>query len=112
MAHVTSTNSGKLIADKQGDSPGHGPRVPGYRWETKAQKPNRRLETVHFDQRAKRDLVVDIMNYQDPNTQRHYIRRTPTGGATCFTGRAARAKTSLSLPLAGAFGLGLYVLKI
>ncbi|RYO78572.1 hypothetical protein DL766_001714 [Monosporascus sp. MC13-8B] len=71
-------------------SSSHGPRVQGYRWETKARKPNRRLKAVYFDERAERDLVEDIRGYLDPKAQRYYARGAiPTCGGL---GRGRRKK--------------------
>ncbi|RYP43228.1 hypothetical protein DL768_010022 [Monosporascus sp. mg162] len=69
----------------------HDPRARGYRWETNAQKPNRRVETVYFDERVKRDLVEGIRNYQDPKTQVLYPM-SPYRGGYILHGRSARAR--------------------
>ena len=44
-------------------------------WDTTVLKPIRHLETVHFDETIKAELVADIKNYLDPNTRRFYIER-------------------------------------
>lgn len=102
-------------ADKKSESlvTVRGCRGSGYRWEIKAQKPIRRIETVHFDARAKTALVDDIRKYLDPRTQRYYIRRgIPYRRGYLMYGPPGTGKTSLSLALAGMFGLDLYVLEM
>ncbi|RYP75393.1 hypothetical protein DL769_003831 [Monosporascus sp. CRB-8-3] len=60
----------------------HGPRVRGYRWETKAQEPNRRLQTP-----------------------------SPTGGLPVARAAQQKQDVPLP-ELAGVFGLDFYVLKV
>lgn len=48
----------------------------GISWQPKSRKPIRRLETVHFDEEAKRGLLADISKYLDPETQRRYQSRS------------------------------------
>lgn len=89
------------------------PRGPGSPWQTKAQKPLRRLETVHFDEHTKAELVQDIRTYLDPRTQRYYVRRgIPYRRGYLLHGPPGTGKTSLSLALASVFSLDLYVLEM
>ncbi|KAK7754550.1 hypothetical protein SLS62_003571 [Diatrype stigma] len=85
----------------------------GLSWQPKYRKPIRRLETVHFDDETKRELVADIKQYLDPRTQRLYQSRSmPYRRGYLFYGPPGTGKTSLSTALAGEFGLDLYEMKI
>lgn len=42
----------------------------GLAWKPKARTPIRHLDTVHFDNDVKRELLTDIRNYLSPQTQR------------------------------------------
>lgn len=48
----------------------------GISWQPKSRKPIRLLETVHFDEEAKRELLADIRKYLDPKTQMRYQSRS------------------------------------
>lgn len=51
-------------------------RAGGYQlWGTTVLRQLRPLETVHFDERVKAELVADVRNYLDPATRRFYSRR-------------------------------------
>lgn len=85
----------------------------GLSWQPKARKPIRLLETVHFDNQVKQDLLADIRNYLDPKTQRRYQTRSmPYRRGYLFYGPPGTGKSSLSLAIAGEFGLDLYEVKI
>ncbi|KAF6800362.1 mitochondrial chaperone BCS1 (ATPase) [Colletotrichum sojae] len=85
----------------------------GLAWKPKARKPLRRLETVHFDADAKRELLTDIANYLDPRTQARYQSRSmPYRRGYLFYGPPGTGKSSLSVAIAGEFGLDLYEVKI
>ena len=102
-------------ADKQSESlvTVRGCRGPGARWEVKAQKPLRRLETVHFDEDAKAELVEDVRTYLSPRTQQYYVRRgIPYRRGYLLHGPPGTGKTSLSLALASVFALDLYVVEM
>ena len=82
-------------------------------WDTTILRPLRPLETVHFDEQTKADLVTDIARYLDPATRRFYtMRGIPYRRGYLLHGPAGTGKTSLSLALAGHFGLDLHLLHI
>ncbi|EAQ88840.1 hypothetical protein CHGG_05459 [Chaetomium globosum CBS 148.51] len=82
-------------------------------WDTTILRPLRPLETVHFDEKIKAELVADIENYLDVNTRKFYNRRgIPYRRGFLLYGPPGTGKTSLSLALAGRFGLELYLLHM
>ncbi|KAL1840393.1 hypothetical protein VTJ49DRAFT_519 [Mycothermus thermophilus] len=82
-------------------------------WDTTILRPLRPLETVHFDEKTKAALVADIENYLDINTRKFYNRRgIPYRRGFLLYGPPGTGKTSLSLALAGRFGLELYLLHM
>ncbi len=48
----------------------------GLSWKPKACKPIRRIETVHFDNAIKKELLFDIKKYLDPRTRKLYRGRS------------------------------------
>ncbi|KAH7031334.1 putative mitochondrial chaperone bcs1 [Microdochium trichocladiopsis] len=85
----------------------------GMTWQPKSRKPIRLLDTVHFDDRLKKDLLDDIRKYLDPRTQRRYESRSmPYRRGYLFYGPPGTGKSSLSTALAGEFGLDLYEVKV
>jgi chaperone BCS1 len=61
----------------------------------------------------KQDLLVDIRNYLDPKTQKRYQSRSmPYRRGYLFYGPPGTGKSSLSVAIAGEFGLDLYEVKI
>ncbi|KAL7625964.1 hypothetical protein AAE478_002733 [Parahypoxylon ruwenzoriense] len=85
----------------------------GMSWQPKSRKPIRRLETVHFDDGLKHELLADIRKYLDPKTKRLYQSRSmPYRRGYLFYGPPGTGKSSLSTALAGEFGLDLYEVKI
>ncbi|KAI0592727.1 P-loop containing nucleoside triphosphate hydrolase protein [Biscogniauxia sp. FL1348] len=85
----------------------------GMSWQPKSRKPIRRLDTVHFDDRVKQNLLTDIRNYLDPKTKRRYQTRSmPYRRGYLFYGPPGTGKSSLSTALAGEFGLDLYEVKV
>ncbi|KAK4043866.1 BCS1 N terminal-domain-containing protein [Parachaetomium inaequale] len=82
-------------------------------WDTTILRPLRPLQTVHFDEKIKESLVADIDNYLDVNTRKFYNRRgIPYRRGFLLYGPPGTGKTSLSLALAGRFGLELYLLHM
>ncbi|KAL2123747.1 hypothetical protein VTJ04DRAFT_112 [Mycothermus thermophilus] len=82
-------------------------------WDVTILRPLRPLETVHFDEDLKAALVADIEHYLDINTRKFYNRRgIPYRRGFLFYGPPGTGKTSLSLALAGRFGLELYLLHM
>ncbi|KAK1710013.1 P-loop containing nucleoside triphosphate hydrolase protein [Colletotrichum acutatum] len=85
----------------------------GMSWKAKARKPLRHLDTVHFDLGLKQELLADIRNYLDPKTQMRYQSRSmPYRRGYLFYGPPGTGKSSLSVAIAGEFGLDLYEVKI
>lgn len=85
----------------------------GMSWRPKYRKPLRRLDTVHFDEKIKQNLIADIRNYLDPRTQKLYQSRSmPYRRGYLLHGPPGTGKSSLSSALAGEFGLDLYELKV
>ncbi|KAI1477297.1 P-loop containing nucleoside triphosphate hydrolase protein [Daldinia eschscholtzii] len=85
----------------------------GMSWQPKSRKPIRRLETVHFDDVVKQELLADIRKYLDPKTKKLYQSRSmPYRRGYLFYGPPGTGKSSLSTALAGEFGLDLYEVKI
>lgn len=85
----------------------------GMSWQPKMRKPIRRLDTVHFNNVIKQELLDDIRKYLDPRTQRRYQTRSmPYRRGYLFYGPPGTGKSSLSTALAGEFGLDLYEVKI
>ncbi|KAH7361655.1 P-loop containing nucleoside triphosphate hydrolase protein [Plectosphaerella cucumerina] len=85
----------------------------GMSWKPKARKPIRHLDTVHFDSNSKQELLADIRNYLDPKTQKRYQSRSmPYRRGYLFYGPPGTGKSSLSVAIAGEFGLDLYEVKI
>lgn len=85
----------------------------GLSWKPKARAPIRHLDTVHLDKDVKRDLIADIRNYLDPKTQLRYQSRSmPYRRGYLFYGPPGTGKSSLSVAIAGEFGLDLYEVKI
>jgi chaperone BCS1 len=85
----------------------------GMAWQPKTRKPIRLLDTVHFDNAVKQELLNDIRKYLDPRTQRRYQSRSmPYRRGYLFYGPPGTGKSSLSTALAGEFGLDLYEVKI
>lgn len=85
----------------------------GVGWQPKARTPIRHLDTVHFDADLKQELIRDIRSYLDPKTQKRYQSRSmPYRRGYLFYGPPGTGKSSLSVAIAGEFGLDLYEVKI
>ncbi|KFA51595.1 hypothetical protein S40293_03910 [Stachybotrys chartarum IBT 40293] len=85
----------------------------GMTWKPKARKPIRRLDTVHFDQELKGELLADIRHFLAPRSQLLYQSRSmPYRRGYLFYGPPGTGKSSLSVAIAGEFGLDLFEVKI
>lgn len=85
----------------------------GVSWKPKARTPIRHLDTVHFDGELKQELIADIRNYLDPKTQKRYQSRSmPYRRGYLFHGPPGTGKSSLSVAIAGEFGLDIYEIKV
>ncbi|KAI9898046.1 hypothetical protein N3K66_006406 [Trichothecium roseum] len=85
----------------------------GLSWKPKTRAPIRRLETVHLDAGVKTRLLDDVRTYLDPRTAARYRARSmPYRRGYLFHGPPGTGKSSLSVALAGEFGLDLYEVKV
>ncbi|KAI6366479.1 hypothetical protein MCOR25_005126 [Pyricularia grisea] len=85
----------------------------GAHWDSTILRPTRPIQTVHFDEQIKKELVADIINYLDPQTRDFYHQRgIPYRRGYLLHGPPGTGKTSLSLALASMFKLELYLLHV
>jgi len=82
-------------------------------WNTTILRPMRDMETVHFDEKVRDELLKDIRTYLDVNTRKFYNSRgIPYRRGYLFHGPPGTGKSTLSQALAGKFGLDLYLVHI
>ena len=83
------------------------------RWSRVVSRPARDIRTVVLERGVKRRLLRDINEYLHPRTRRWYANRgLPYRRGFLFSGAPGSGKTSLTVALAGVFGLDIYVLSL
>ncbi|KAI8626541.1 P-loop containing nucleoside triphosphate hydrolase protein [Xylariaceae sp. FL1651] len=84
-----------------------------HHWEVSAVKPIRSLDTIHLDQDVKESLINDLEKYLDPQRRNFYSEQgIPYRRGYLLHGPPGCGKSSLSLALAGKFGLDLYMANL
>ncbi|KAK8016551.1 P-loop containing nucleoside triphosphate hydrolase protein [Apiospora rasikravindrae] len=82
-------------------------------WDTQVLRSPRPLESVHFDQQTKDDLVADIAHYLKPETREFYQSRgIPYRRGYLLHGPPGTGKSSLSFAIAGHFNLELMLVEL
>lgn len=81
-------------------------------WTVSAVKPVRPLDTVYLDNDVKKNLISDLEKYLDPQRRQFYSENgIPYRRGYLLHGPPGCGKSSLSLALAGHFGLDLYIVN-
>ncbi|KAI0467728.1 P-loop containing nucleoside triphosphate hydrolase protein [Xylaria cf. heliscus] len=81
-------------------------------WSVSAVKPVRPLDTVYLDDDVKKNLISDLEKYLDPQRRQFYSENgIPYRRGYLLHGPPGCGKSSLSLALAGFFGLDLYIVN-
>ncbi|GAP86981.1 putative BCS1-mitochondrial protein of the AAA family of ATPase [Rosellinia necatrix] len=81
-------------------------------WAVSAVKPVRPLDTIHLHEDVKTNLINDIKAYLDPKRRRFYSENgIPYRRGYLLHGPPGCGKSSLSVALAGFFGLDLYIVN-
>ncbi|KAI1746688.1 P-loop containing nucleoside triphosphate hydrolase protein [Xylaria castorea] len=81
-------------------------------WSVSAVKPVRPLDTVYLDDDVKKNLISDLEKYLDPRRRQFYSGNgIPYRRGYLLHGPPGCGKSSLSLALAGHFGLDLYIVN-
>ncbi|KAJ2969146.1 hypothetical protein NUW58_g10055 [Xylaria curta] len=81
-------------------------------WMMSAVKPVRPLDTVYLEDDVKKTLISDLQKYLDPRRRQFYNENgIPYRRGYLLHGPPGCGKSSLSLALAGFFGLDLYILN-
>ncbi|KAK8064698.1 Mitochondrial chaperone BCS1 [Apiospora phragmitis] len=82
-------------------------------WDTQVLRSPRPLETIHFDEQFKDDLIADITHYLKPETRDFYHKRgIPYRRGYLLHGPPGTGKSSLSFAIAGHFSLELMVVDL
>ncbi|TGJ78956.1 hypothetical protein E0Z10_g9809 [Xylaria hypoxylon] len=82
-------------------------------WRVMAVKPVRPLETIAIDKNVKENLIGDIKKYLNPRRRLFYSENgIPYRRGYLLHGPPGCGKSSLSLALAGFFGLDMYIVNL
>ncbi|KAI2641287.1 P-loop containing nucleoside triphosphate hydrolase protein [Xylaria nigripes] len=82
-------------------------------WAVSGVKPARPLHTIHLEEEVKINLIIDIERYLDPQRRQFYGEHgIPYRRGYLLHGPPGCGKSSLSLALAGFFGLDLYIVNL
>ncbi|KAB8527797.1 hypothetical protein FH972_025448 [Carpinus fangiana] len=82
-------------------------------WRRAGTRPTRPLDTIYLEEEKKVELLEDLQDFLQPSAWRFYSRRgIPYRRGYLFYGQPGTGKTSLSLAIAGMFGLSLQVLSL
>jgi chaperone BCS1 len=82
-------------------------------WDLTAVKPVRSLDTIHLEQEVKEGLINDLEKYLDPRRRHFYNEQAiPYRRGYLLHGPPGCGKSSLSIALAGKFGLDLYIVNL
>ncbi|KAI0839811.1 BCS1 N terminal-domain-containing protein [Hypoxylon sp. FL0890] len=82
-------------------------------WQRCMARVNRPFSTVILNEKVKKDLIDDVTDYLNPATQRWYsLRGIPYRRGYLLHGPPGTGKSSLSLALAGFFGMRIYIVSL
>ncbi|PFH62744.1 hypothetical protein XA68_12172 [Ophiocordyceps unilateralis] len=82
-------------------------------WQRCMARLNRPLQTVILNESVKQELIDDAADYLDPTTRRWYANRgIPYRRGYLLHGPPGTGKSSLSLALAGYFGIKIYMVSL
>ncbi|KAF4595791.1 putative BCS1 protein precursor [Ophiocordyceps camponoti-floridani] len=82
-------------------------------WQRCMARLNRPLQTVILSERVRQDMIDDAADYLDPATRRWYANRgIPYRRGYLLYGPPGTGKSSLSLALAGYFGIKIYMVSL
>lgn len=85
----------------------------GTSWTRCMARASRPFSTVILNDKVKTDLIADVTDYLDPVTRKWYSNRgIPYRRGYLLYGPPGTGKSSLSLALAGFFGLRIYILSL
>lgn len=82
-------------------------------WHRQSVRPSRPITTVALGEQQKAEIILDINEYLQPATARWYSSRgIPYRRGYLLYGPPGTGKTSLSVALAGIFGLSIYCVSL